>query len=400
MKFTIISILCIFTLFKNNVESTEHHSVCLRKLADGFANPVQVISQDKIFVVEQRGIIHIIGNDSPFLNITSKIFITNSFFDEKGLHTMVFHPNYKDNGRFFVMYSANKTNVGHVSRVSEFKVSQDPDIADPATEIIILEVPHPYDNNNGGQLFFRTDFFPDWLYITLGDGGGVSDPNNNAQRLDSLLGKILRIDISTHPYSVPCLNPFNSEVFAYGFRNPWRCSVNRKNQSEIFCGDSGQDGEEEIDIISKGGNYGWRIMEGRKCFIPSSCDKTNFTLPVYSYILDSPVSAVIGGVVVHAPGNFEGKYIFADLGEGLMVLENNEAEFVSLNSDCEQLSDFILSFADDSENRVFMSTTASFALNDKDGAVYEIQFSNGFRQQFPKFSLIIFLIIFISYIIL
>jgi glucose/arabinose dehydrogenase len=262
-----------------------------------------------------------------------------------------------------------------------------------------LEVPHPWDNNNGGQLFFRTDFFPDYLYITLGDGGGVSDPNNNAQRLDSLLGKILRIDVSTHPYSVPCLNPFNSEVFAYGFRNPWRCSVNRKNQSEIFCGDSGQDGEEEIDIISKGGNYGWRIMEGNNCFIPPTCDKTNFTAPVYSYILDSPVSAVIGGVVVHTPGDFEGKYIFADLGEGLMVLENNKAEFVSPRSDCEQLSDFILSFGDDNENRVFISTTASFALNDKDGSIYEIQFSNGFKE-LPKFSLIIFFTIFISYIIL
>lgn len=229
----------------------------------------------RLFVVDQTGVIRIISTQGrllpqPFLDVRSRLVGLNSSYDEHGLLGLAFHPQYAHNGRFFVYYSTPLRNgapagYNHIDRVAEYRVAaQDPDSADPASERTILEVDHPDATHNGGTLAVGPDGY---LYISLGDGGGPADVRSNAQDVSSLLGKILRIDVDHgSPYSIPPDNPFASgpghpEIFAYGLRNPYRFAFDAGGSHQLYVEDAGENLWEEVDIVVKGGNYGWPIRE-------------------------------------------------------------------------------------------------------------------------------------------
>ena len=276
---------------------------------------------DRIFVVEQAGTIKVFPNRDDadaartFLDIRSQV---NSGPNEAGLLSVAFHPHYATNGRFFIYY--NHGNL--ISRVSEFQVSNDPDSADVNSERILFEEPQPAGNHNGGQVAFGPDGY---LYIGLGDGGGANDTFENGQDPTTLLGTILRIDIDGNPeggatYGIPADNPFvgnddgwREEIWAWGLRNPWRFSFDRLNGT-LWTGDVGQRRREEVDLIEKGGNYGWNTMEGFECFRPpTDCDQEGLALPIVEY---SPAEgrSITGGFVYRGPrlARLAGVYIYGD----------------------------------------------------------------------------------------
>jgi glucose/arabinose dehydrogenase len=293
----------------------------------GLTDPVDVTNADdgsgRLFVVEQAGRIRIVRDgalvDRPFLDMSKRI----ASGGERGLLGLAFHPDYPTDPRFFVDY----TDLDGNTVVSSFRVSaSDPDVADPAGESILLHVDQPFPNHNGGG----TDFGPDgMLYIAFGDGGSAGDPQGNGQRLDTLLGKILRIDVDSGArasaaatYAIPADNPFvgrsgaRPEIWLYGLRNPWRFRFDRA-AGDLWIGDVGQDAWEEIDVARAGVgglDFGWNRMEGFHCYSPpDGCDETGLTLPVTEYGHDLGC-AVIGGVVVRHPsdGRLNGGYVFGD----------------------------------------------------------------------------------------
>jgi len=275
----------------------------------------------RFFVVEQVGRIFVFPNDRSvsqsqlFLDLTHKTGVAHN---EEGLLCMAFHPDYKNNGKFYAYYCAQKPRR---TILSEFQVSKtDPNEADPNSERILLEVAQPYGNHKGSTTLFGRD---GTLYVSLGDGGDSGDPHGNGQSLKTLLAKILRIDVNSRaggrPYGIPIDNPFamrgggvRQEIWAYGLRNVWRMSFDRKT-GELWAGDVGQDAWEEIDIILKGGNYGWNYREGKHPFKGNPPAGVQLIDPVSDYGRGSGV-CVVGGYVYRGkklPG-LEGVYIFAD----------------------------------------------------------------------------------------
>lgn len=279
----------------------------------------------RLFIVEQEGIISVFRNESSsaskktYLDIRSKVEDSGN---EEGLLGLAFHPQYKTNGYFYVNYTAGNPDRTVISR---FKVSENADVADPNSEVVILTFPQPYSNHNGGQVSFGPDGY---LYIAVGDGGSGGDPQGHGQNLKTLLATILRIDVNKHQngknYAIPGDNPFagnksgyREEIYAYGLRNPWRLSFDPVTK-KLWTGDVGQNSYEEIDIIEKGGNYGWNIMEGRHCFEPKrNCNQQGLKLPLWEYPRSEGVS-VTGGFVYRGPSlqALAGQYIYADYGSG------------------------------------------------------------------------------------
>jgi glucose/arabinose dehydrogenase len=283
---------------------------------------------DRLFVADRAGRIRVVNADgtlrtTPFLNITSKI---SSIGSEEGFLGIVFSPNYKTSGKFYVDYTA--IIAGHLSTViEEYKVSAaDSNIADISSALTILTQSQPFSNHNGGNLMFGKDGY---LYINFGDGGSGGDPFKNGQNKKTFLAKILRIDVSnssiTQPYVVPPSNPFYSdtttgikkEIWTYGVRNPFRSSVDRLT-GDLWIADVGQNAHEEIDYQpandSGGRNYGWNIMEGNFCYSPSAgCNRTGLTLPLYNYSHAVGFS-IIGGYVYRSAQSKSlfGMYIFTD----------------------------------------------------------------------------------------
>ncbi len=288
---------------------------------------------DRLFVADKTGKIYVFENDpavtstKTFLDLTS-VVITPS---EMGLLGIDFHPNYSENGYFYVNYNAREDGTNY-TRISRFTVSaEDPDVADPTSEVILLQFRQPFQNHDGGQIAFGPDGY---LYIATGDGGSGNDPLNAGQDLRTLLGKILRIDVDNPDegmaYGVPETNPFagNShymgEIYAWGLRNPWRFSFDSETGA-LWCGDVGQNLYEEIDIIEKGGNYGWRVMEGFHCFNPNNptdpnfdCDSVSLIAPVWEYDHSQGDVSISGGYVYHGSRtpDLEGRYIYADFSSG------------------------------------------------------------------------------------
>jgi glucose/arabinose dehydrogenase len=277
---------------------------------------------NRFFVVEQAGTIRIIqaGAVLPaaFLDIRSSVL----FGGEQGLLGLAFHPNYRQNRLFYVNYVRNS---GGQTIIAEYSASSlDPNQADPSSERILLTVNQPFSNHKGGQLVFGVDGF---LYIGLGDGGSGGDPLGNGQSLQTLLGKMLRIDVNAtsgaRQYGIPPDNPFAAggglpEIWAYGLRNPWRFSFDRGNTNRLFCADVGQDRFEEIDLIVRGGNFGWNVMEGAHCFNPSSgCNMAGLILPIAEYDHSEGV-AVIGGYVYRGAAipQLVGAYLMGDFSSG------------------------------------------------------------------------------------
>ena len=282
---------------------------------------------DRIFIVEQRGVISVFQNDSEtddksvFLNLETRV---NDQGNEEGLLGLAFHPDYENNGYFFVNYTAASPRRTVISR---FQVSTaDPNKADESSELVILEFNQPFSNHNGGQLSFGSDGY---LYIASGDGGSGGDPQNHGQRPSTLLGAILRIDINNQGgqrnYAIPDDNPFvnnsegfREEVYAYGLRNPWRFSFDSQTNT-LWTGDVGQNRAEEIDIITKGGNYGWRTMEGFSCFNPASgCNRQGLEMPIWEYTHNSGDRSITGGFVYRGTeiSELKGLYVYGDFVSG------------------------------------------------------------------------------------
>jgi glucose/arabinose dehydrogenase len=296
----------------------------LVEVADGLSFPVHLTSppgDPRLFVVEKSGAIRVIKDgqvlQTAFLDIRDEV----SGGSEQGLLSLAFHPDYASNGRFFVDY----TNRAGDTRVVEYRVSADPDRADPAPVQTILSVDQPFANHNGGLLVFGPDGM---LYVGLGDGGSGGDPQGNGQNRGVLLGKILRIDVDAGtPYAIPSDNPFvgqagrRGEIWAWGLRNPWRFSFDRET-GDLFVADVGQNDREEVNARSRdegGVNYGWNVMEGSECFQDDDCDPTGLTLPVVEYDHGEGCS-ITGGFVYRGSAlpELRGHYFFSDFCSGFV----------------------------------------------------------------------------------
>ncbi|MCC6848891.1 MAG: PQQ-dependent sugar dehydrogenase [Deltaproteobacteria bacterium] len=294
-----------------------------------FNAPVQITyapdGSDRLFVVEQTGRIKVFANDDgvasagTFLDLSPALTYANG---EEGLLGLAFHPAYAANGYFYVFYSASNPRRSVVAR---YQVSADPDVAVAASGQVVLTVGQPFENHKGGHLGFGPDGM---LYVPLGDGGSGGDPYDYAQNPNDLRGKILRLDVDhADPglaYAIPPDNPFvgvagaRGEIWALGLRNPWRMTFDRLAHT-LWVGDVGQDAWEEIDVIERGANYGWRKMEGAACYNPlSSCVSPGFTAPLAAYGHGNGACAVIGGVVYRGTALPElyGAYVFGDYCNG------------------------------------------------------------------------------------
>ncbi len=301
-----------------------------------FNNPTDIKTppdRSGLFIVtEQVGLVRVFDPREyestgriTFLDIQDRVISGG----ELGLSGIVFDPDYASNGYFYVSYT---TPDPLRSRISRFRVDLDnPFHADSASELVILELPQPYDTHNGAGMAFGPDGY---LYAGFGDGGCCGDPENRSQNLDSLYGKILRIDVRNadvaHRYAIPPDNPFvdgtgRPEIYALGFRNPWRFSFDAAT-GDLWCGDVGQDKWEEIDIVRPGGNYGWRWMEGPECYSPGQCDSMGFVPPILAYEHDTswPFAAIVAGMFNFysevVPGTYyplkSGEFIYGDFVSG------------------------------------------------------------------------------------
>ncbi|MDO3426680.1 PQQ-dependent sugar dehydrogenase [Chryseobacterium sp. APV1] len=295
-------------------------SITLEEFATGFTAPVEIAhaNDSRMFVVQQNGIIKILQSDGTvnsanFLNISSKI----TYGGERGLLGLAFHPQYPSNGYFFVYYNDTGGNIT-VARYT--RSSANPDVADPATEKIILNLPKPFDNHNGGSIHFAPDGY---LWVVTGDGGSGGDPNNNAQNKNSLLGKLLRLDInSTEAYNIPPGNPFvgidgADEVWAYGLRNAWKFNFDTVS-GNVMIADVGQGQIEEINrmpLTQAGINYGWRCYEGNNTYNTTGCAaQSTMTFPVAAYDHSGGKCSITGGYVYRGTQfpALQGRYFFAD----------------------------------------------------------------------------------------
>ncbi|HYH57425.1 MAG TPA: PQQ-dependent sugar dehydrogenase [Anseongella sp.] len=342
----------------------------------------------RLFICEQRGLIKIISGgellETPFLDLREKMVSMNDSYTERGLLGLAFHPGFQSNRKFYVYYSAPSSAPGsdHKSVLSEFTASAaNPDLAD-TQERILLEIEQPQSNHNGGQLAFGPDGY---LYIGTGDGGGAGDRHGetgNGQDLGTLLGKILRIDVNKTPgYAVPEDNPFagregaRPEIWAYGLRNPWRFSFDREN-GRLFAGDVGQNSYEEVDIITKGGNYGWRVMEGAHCYDPGeNCGTEGLVPPIDEYGRDVGIS-ITGGYVYRGQAipELKGRYVFADWTGPLFALSESNGKFTrdNLRPSGKPANIRILSFGEDSEGELYVLTSQGSTPVDPSGAVYKL----------------------------
>ena len=336
-------------------------TIALEPVADGLSSPVQVThagdGTDRLFIVDQAGLIHIVEEGvllpEPFLDITDRMITPAAFFDERGLLGLAFHPDYAENGRFFIRYSSPREGdiaepcndpeafiaECHSEVVAEFAVSEDdPNVADADSELILFSADQPQFNHDGGALVFGPDGL---LYFGLGDGGGANDglsddpvthgPIGNGQNTETALGSILRIDVDgLAPYEVPDDNPFVGvdgvdEIYAYGFRNPYQISFDRGGTNELIAPDVGQALWEEINTVELGGNYGWVIREGAHCFDPldpstepDTCDTTDLIDPVAEYDHTEGL-AIVGGFVYRGT-------TFTDLG-GIYLVGDFSRDF-------------------------------------------------------------------------
>lgn len=319
------------------------------------------------FVAIQQGIIHVFPNDSKaqetkiFLDIQKKVFYHEKE-NEQGLLGLAFHPEYKQNGEFFVFYSLREPKLTSV--LSRFRVGKDdPDKADPDSEEVLLQFPRPFWNHDGGTICFGPDGF---LYVAIGDGGAANDPYKNGQNLKTILGKILRIDVNRRDngkkYGIPRDNPFVGkknaapETWAYGLRNPWRMAFDRKT-GQLWAGDVGQNLYEEIDIIVKGGNYGWSVREGLHPFgVDGVGPGKNLIEPIWEYHHDIGRS-ITGGVVYRGKKSpeLDGHYLYGDYITGrLWALKYDDAKKrVVANRPLGQTKESIFSFAEDEAGEVY-----------------------------------------------
>jgi len=334
-----------------------------------FSQPLDLQVADdgtnRIYVAEKGGTIKVFENNSQATETETFLDLENiSTTSEQGLLGFAFHPEFESNGHFYVYY----TPISSVAYVSRFTVSQD-DVADSGTELVVLEIPQPQTNHNGGQIAFGPDGY---LYIAVGDGGGGGDPDGNSQNRTNLLGNILRIDVDNTQagmnYSIPVDNPFvgasniRGEIYAYGLRNPWRMSFDTQT-GKLWTADVGQNQIEEIDIIESGGNYGWNLFEGTICF-SGDCDSTGLIAPIFEYNQDNADRSITGGYVYRGAENntLQGKYVYGDYVSGRIWALTEDGANNELISES-QLS--ISSFGTDANQELYICAF--------DGSIYKFQ---------------------------
>lgn len=362
----------------------------LEKIAEGLHAPVAAAFSPEglMYVCEQTGQIRVLENNrllaEPFLNLESKLVKISGAYDERGLLGIALHPDFRNNKKFYVYYSASGTDTesDHQSVIAEYQVSDDPRLANPSTERVLLTIPQPESNHNGGDLKFGPDGY---LYIGVGDGGGAGDRHGekgNGQNLNTLLGKILRIDVNTdQAYGIPADNPFvgkeaKQEIWAFGLRNPWRLSFD-KNSGQLFVADVGQNKFEEVNIVEKGGNYGWKIMEASYCFDPEeNCKKVGLILPIAEYEHEEGIS-ITGGFVYRGKEltKLTDKYIFADWTGPMFYLEKKGESWMrgTVSLAAKPSKDLkILSFAQDNDAELYILTNQEVGPKDTKGAIYKL----------------------------
>ena len=383
IKSVFFSLFLLTNLFGNKI--------AVVKIADIPAKSLYITQPNNeknlLFVLNQKGKIFVLKDEKllkvPFLDITDIVHGSLTPGSEEGLLGLAFHPNYSQNGYFYVNY----INKNDSSIVSRFSASSNPEIADASSEKIILKIKQPFGNHNGGHLAFGPK--DNMLYIGFGDGGKHGDPYNNSQNLNTLLGSILRIDVDKgDPYSIPKDNPFygqknkRGEIFCYGLRNPWRFSFDRIT-NDLLIGDVGQNKWEEINWDTwdeaKGANYGWKIMEADHCFDPEEfCDTLGLTLPIHEYpnnaaymrILmgmdesEATGCSVTGGYVFRGnkTSSFYGTYIFGDYCTGRIWAfkkqKNKMIGFQNIRKELKKTSKdlplFISSFGEDSSGELYV----------------------------------------------
>ena len=404
-------------------------TIALKQIADGLVAPslLTQLPDGRILIGDQVGTVHVLGADGKlseelFFDVRPKLAKLNPGFDERGLLGLALHPQFKENNRIFVYYSAPKradapADWDHTSHVAEFKVSGGK--VDLNSERVLLQIDKPYFNHNGGRMAFGPDGY---LYIAVGDGGNANDQGKrpetgNGQNLDTLLGKILRIDVNKgQPYGIPQDNPFvggkgKPEIYAYGLRNPWGISFDRGGKHELFASDVGQDRFEELNIITKGGNYGWSLREGFGCFDPKASTKPPEDCPKKGAngepLLD-PVLAyknfkgfardpeatgisITGGYVYRGkaiPG-LEGKYVFADWSrnwvkaDGVMLVASRNGEKWSwqpLEVEGQtkgSVGAYVTAFGEDNSGELYVLTNGSNMVKGTSGKVYKIVKAGG-----------------------
>ena len=358
----------LFVLFLLTTTSTLAQPLAPREMervfaAFAFDRPVFLThagdGTGRVFVVEQAGVIKVIdpgaGTVRTFLDHSN---IVNSGPGEAGLLGLAFHPDYAGNGRVFLSYTWGNL----VSRVAEMSVSSDPDSVDASTERLLLQLEQPAGNHNGGQI----DFGPDgMLYVGFGDGGASNDRFGNGQDPTTLLATILRLDVNRQEgdlqYGIPPDNPFagnqdgwRQEIWAWGLRNPWRFSFDRVT-GDLWVGDVGQGRQEEIDLIRRGGNYGWSVQEGFECFRSSTCDSVGLEAPVLQYGRNAGVS-VTGGYVYRGQrlGDLYGAYVYADFGSGHIWAIRHDGTAISDSARIVRSLDNISSFGEDEAGELYV----------------------------------------------
>ncbi len=405
-------------------------TIKLEKVASGLNSPLAMVQppgDNRMFIIEQYGRIRILENGklnpNVFLDVRSKIVPLMADFDERGLLGIAFHPKFKENGKFYVAYSAHldfQADLGqmlwwnHSNVVEEYTVSStDKNQADPSSARRILSEPWPQFNHNGHWIGFGPDGM---LYVSRGDGGYADDwgighnkMTGNGQDLTTNLGKILRIDVDTRspgkPYGIPPDNPFagsknaNPEIWAYGVRNPWRCSFDMgSSTAELYCGDVQQNSYEAVKLIGKGQNMGWRRVEGMmRCFDfmkpddhPPSCDKAGITPAILEYnnCTAKPDGckgiSVTGGYVYRGSNAaWKGKYIFGDWSKSFAEMDGQifvgtkggdgkwSMEVAKVSNMPGKLP-YVLAFAQDSAGEVYVLTSVTTGPNGSLDSIYKI----------------------------
>jgi glucose/arabinose dehydrogenase len=407
-------------------------------VADGFVSPIGLVAfpdqTGRLAVIDQVGKIWIIDGEGnklpvPYLDITSKVVPLNGFYDERGLLGLAFHPDYASNGRLFLYYNAPArpggpepgVNWNNFSKIVEYRVSSsNPNMADPAFEKQLIGLDDPQSNHNGGTIEFGPDGY---LYIAIGDGGAANDvapghvpdwylvnAGGNGQDIEAnLFGSILRIDVNSgDPYGIPADNPFVGkpgldEIYAYGFRNPFRFSFDMSGSRQLYAGDAGQLLYEEIDVVKKGGNYGWNVKEGTHCFNAAS-NLTTFpncpSMDPYGTRLTDPVielnnwrnpaggkaTTVIGGNVYRGNdiAGLHGKYIFGTFSQ-TQTTANGELfvaqpaggglwpyQEISLKSSPNDVGQYLKGFGQDREGEIYLTTSGLLGPSGTMGKVWKL----------------------------
>lgn len=432
----VIFLLLLSGCKKHDVLNEKDREVDIKLVADNFVSPIGLVAPDdnskRMFVIDQVGKIWVIdknGNklETPFIDLTNKLVALNAAYDERGLLGLAFHPGFKENGRFYVYYQMPPRAGGpssgalwnNFSRISEFKVSANNNMADMSSERVILEWDDPQSNHNGGTLAFGPDMY---LYISIGDGGGAADTavghvedwyaankGGNAQNVEAnLFGKILRIDVNGSPYNIPADNPFvnkpgRDEIYAYGFRNPFRMSFDIGGSHMLLAGDAGQVLWEEVSVVTKGGNYGWNVKEGTHCFnaadntmVMSSCPMVDnlgnslidpvIELNNWANPAGGRATTVIGGNVYRGKEikGWDGKYIFGTFsqspttanGELFMATISAASRWdfseVHLKSHPDDIGYYLRGFGNDDDGEVYLTVSSMLGPSGNTGKVFKL----------------------------